>query len=587
MEVNPFDSSLFLGYVSFVSPEFTKVHFPASSLLKKFTFDGEDFNGGLVGEYVVIESNNFGFLGKINQVFITEKERPGLSESSFKNNEFQPLGHVELLLAFDHYNPLDVKKGLTAFPQVGSKVFVCSSKFVQAYLKNFGVKEDESKPPLIDLAHLVSKEESKVTVSQQGLFGRHCAVVGTTGGGKSWTVSKLVQEVTENEHKSIIIDATGEYSSLDNKSFSYEPQVLAKNSYLHYTNLTTEDLFVLFRPSGQVQQPILLDAIRSLKIVNCLLRDINDYKVESSGNKYTFKIKTNLGVKDLIVENGCIVKQNNATAPFKRVYYKYAGEINDLSNTDFNINNLATQIVNECYYDNGDNWSNNRDDRTYGHSTSLIMRIRNLLSNDSFKEILGFEEKKKGDLADSISSFLKSKKKVLRIGFENVFYDFQAREIIANSIGSYLLGLAREGRFDDKVDSKNAPLILFVDEAHQFLNKSVKDEYFETTRLQAFDQIAKECRKHGLFLTISTQMPRDIPTGTLSQMGTFITHRLINYYDKEAIANACSSANKNALDYLPILGEGEAVLMGIDFPMPLVIKVREPSVTPNSETPRF
>ena len=47
------------------------------------------------------------------------------------------------------------------------------------------------------------------------------------------------------------------------------------------------------------------------------------------------------------------------------------------------------------------------------------------------------------------------------------------------------------------------------------------------TRLDSFDQIAKECRKHGLFLCLATQMPRDIPQGTLSQMGTFIVHRLI------------------------------------------------------------
>ena len=49
-------------------------------------------------------------------------------------------------------------------------------------------------------------------------------------------------------------------------------------------------------------------------------------------------------------------------------------------------------------------------------------------------------------------------------------------------------------------------------------------------------------------------MPSDIPLGTLSQMGTCIVHRLINYKDKEAIENACSTANKTTLSYLPILG---------------------------------
>ncbi len=105
--------------------------------------------------------------------------------------------------------------------------------------------------------------------------------------------------------------------------------------------------------------------------------------------------------------------------------------------------------------------------------------------------------------------------------------------------------------------------------------------------LDAFDQIAKECRKYGLFLCLSTQMPRDIPIGTLSQMGTFIVHRLINHFDKEAIANACSSANRNILSFLPILGEGEAILTGVDFLMPLSIKINPPEQEPDSRTPLF
>ncbi|MDB1710029.1 ATP-binding protein, partial [Enterococcus casseliflavus] len=107
---------------------------------------------------------------------------------------------------------------------------------------------------------------------------------------------------------------------------------------------------------------------------------------------------------------------------------------------------------------------------------------------------------------------------------------------------------------------KENPIVLVLDEAHQFLNKAIVDDYFQSTSLTAFDQIAKESRKYGLFLCISTQMPRDIPVGTLSQMGTFLVHRLINYNDKEAIRQSCSSANSDILAYLPVLGEGEAIL---------------------------
>ena len=70
-------------------------------------------------------------------------------------------------------------------------------------------------------------------------------------------------------------------------------------------------------------------------------------------------------------------------------------------------------------------------------------------------------------------------------------------------------------------------------------------------------------------------------------MGTFIVHRLINEKDKQSIENAASSANKNALSFLPILGEGEALLVGVDFPMPLLVKIDKPITPPKSETPRL
>ena len=188
------------------------------------------------------------------------------------------------------------------------------------------------------------------------------------------------------------------------------------------------------------------------------------------------------------------------------------------------------------------------------------------------------------NLKDVIDSFVEINQKehfLLRIGFEEIGFESQAREIAANAIAKYLLNLARNNQF------KEQPIVLFLDEAHQFLNKSVVDNYFASSSLSAFDQIAKECRKYGLFLCLATQMPRDIPIGTLSQIGTFIIHRLINYNDKEAIKQACSSADADTLSYLPVLGAGEAILSGVDFPMPLSVKINAPIVPPNSQTPVF
>ena len=577
MSNNPFNHSHFIGYINQVTPQYVKVHFPSSVLMKSFTFYGEELKGGLVGNYVVIEGEKYGFLGKILELSLPEKERLELSEKSFNTKEFHPTGKIEILLSFELFEPSNIDQGLNSLPMIGAKVFICSSEFIKGYFKGFGVKKENlGTAPVIKLGHLTYDKTTIVELSQQAIFGRHCAIVGTTGGGKSYTVSKLVEGIIDNNNKAIVIDPTGEYKSFD-KNLKTKEAIISLNSYFPYQKLTISDVFVLFRPSGQVQQPILLEAIKSLKISHCLMRDQALFNPIINGTTITLTISG----KNIIIEDGVIVKEYNETSPFKNAHFKYKTEIEDNNTSYFDINKLSRQIINECVYDNGANWGK-KDERNFGNCTSLIIRVNNLLADESFKKMFGFNIVEESNLIDEIEDFLKDDElNVLRVGFEDVPYNFQAREILANAIGKYLLNKSRAKSFKEK------PLVLFIDEAHQFLNKKVKDEYFESTELNSFDSIAKESRKYGLFLCIATQMPRDIPNGTLSQIGTFIAHRLINHQDKEAIANACSSANRDTLAFLPVLGSGEAILMGVDFPMPIMLKVKKPKIRPNSDTPLF
>lgn len=581
MNQNPFNHSHFIGYINQVSSQFVKIHFPSSVLMKSFSFYGEELKGGLVGSYVVIEGEKYGFLGKILELSLPEKERLELSEKSFNTKDFHPTGKIEILISFDLFNPNEIDKGLNSLPLIGSKVFICSSEFIKSYFKGFGVKAEHKEiAPIIKLGKLTYDKTTEIELSQQALFSRHCAIVGTTGGGKSYTVSKLIEGIIENNSKAIIIDPTGEYSTYDDHP-KVGKTVLITDSFFSYKNLTISDLFVLFKPGGQVQQPILLEAIKSLKILDILEKSKNDEIITKNNSGYVVKIKSK--PFNIIVDGDSIKKVGNEKKPFNHIYVEYQNKI-DSFEAEFNISHLSNQIINECVWDTDRNdimkWGL-RNDNHLNNCVSLILRINNILQNEDYKKMFGFEKSDNADLISVIENFLKSDKNVLRIGFENVPYNFQVREILANAIGKYLLNLSRKDEF------KKKPLILFVDEAHQFLNKKVKDEYFESTELSAFDTIAKESRKYGLFLCIATQMPRDIPIGTLSQIGTFISHRLINHQDKEAIANACSSANRDTLAFLPILGSGEAILMGVDFPMPVMLKVDMPKIEPNSSTPLF
>ncbi len=587
-KINPFRHEYFLGYINQVLPQFVKVHFPSSVLLNGFTHYGQEFNGGLVGNFVVIEGEKYGFLGRITELSLPESERLSLNEKAFQTSDFHPTGKIEILLSFDLYDPFTVKKGLTAYPNIGAKVFVSSGELVQEYMSRFGVKEGESSDA-IKLGHLVSNPTTEVKVNLQSVFGRHCAVVGTTGGGKSYTLSKLVESLINSENKAILIDATGEYSSFDKLNDCQECKI-GVDYHFHYSNLSVSDLFVMFRPSGQVQQPILLEAINSLKLATILERESASYNPTTNNSivKYNFKGKNSEDIS-IDLDDGCVVKQGRRTLPFNRLCAKYSNELNDFNKTNFNIQKLTKQINYECFQIFGDNWSSTIDNRNQGNASSLILRIHQALSDPEFKKVFGFDNVVKKDVIPEIQDFIKpdSTNNLLRIAFDSVPFSFQIREIVANALGSFLLKTARDGSFDSKKDAGNKPMVLLIDEAHQFVNKTVRDEYFESIRLDSFDLIAKECRKHGLFLCIATQMPRDIPHGTLSQMGTFIVHRLINHNDKEAISNACSSANSNTLEFLPILGEGEAILTGVDFPMPVIMKFDKPLNEPSSQTPNL
>ena len=92
----------------------------------------------------------------------------------------------------------------------------------------------------------------------------------------------------------------------------------------------------------------------------------------------------------------------------------------------------------------------------------------------------------------------------------------------------------------------------------------------------AFEIIAKEGRKHGLNLCLTTQRPRDITEGVLSQMGALIVHRLTNDRDREVVERACGEIDRAASSFLPNLKQGEAVILGADFPIPLTIHINKP-----------
>ena len=564
--MKPFDHEKFIGYISEVSAQTVIMQFPVAPLVHPFYYHGSVYLSGSVGSFVVIEGTERGFLGRLIEVSLPQGERKEITDQNthMESDEFHPVGRIELLAIFNVYAPEKIEKTISRYPTIGSKVYSCSDEQISLYVAKFGEKRSEGKIPYAEIGKLTSND-AVCKVSINSLFGRHCAVVGTTGGGKSWTVATLL-EMVENStmNKCILIDATGEYANV-NESMTSIP-IGTGEYFFDYKDLTIDELTFLLRPSSRVQLPKLMEAIRSLKML----------KLDENGELAEYKH----------ARTGNIVKTLRKKETFQRFMITHAQHIEN-NGCEFEFSMLPNQIVAECVYDTNlsdETMWGKRSENDYGNCMSLINRTRNVIFTSEYNRIFAFDKSSLADahnLIDVLETHLQSDKSILRLDFSSVSFDYQVREILVNAIGKYLLQKARSGYF------KDSPVLIFVDEAHQFLNKNIRDEYFDAKPLDAFEQISKEARKYGLFICIATQMPRDIPLGTLSQMGTFIVHRLINEQDKKAVESAASAANRNILSFLPILGEGEAVIVGVDYPMPLTVKIKEPTRKPDSNTPKF
>ena len=224
---------------------------------------------------------------------------------------------------------------------------------------------------------------------------------------------------------------------------------------------------------------------------------------------------------------------------------------------------------------NNTNLWGKEDPNAKSNCVSLLTRIDDIINSPDLDCI--FNPVGKISLYDILNSFLAQNiNTILLISLKHLSFAHYTRELIANAIGRFILGKARTNSFSNK------PLVLFVDEAHQFLNKVLGDEN-NRYPLDQFELIAKEGRKHSLNICISTQRPRDIPEGILSQMGTLIVHRLINDKDREVVERAAGEIDRSAAAFLPNLTPGQAIIIGVNFPLPVTLKINEPSEKPESE----
>jgi len=324
MPSHPFEPDSFIGAVSVVTPSAVQV-----LLAQPSDSDGKSENerrssGGNVGEYVSIKCGGFAIFGQLREVKAREDSGSSFSESGEIN--LQAIGFVELLSTVV-VETGEVCPGIMSSPRVGDKVYVADPEFVRYVVENRrSYSNGDEGTLLLNFAKLTHSRSTAVSFTPEKMFGRHLAVLGATGGGKSWSVARIIEEGARLKSKIILFDATGEFRTLSwgtrhvHLGYDPDPREDSVEVVLPYFHLTEGDLFAIFKPAGQSQAPKLSAAMNSLKLARM-----------STG----------------LAPDGTIQKAHKSKVQYEKDYQRFIAEIESPYST-FNIHNLTRQIQNEC-----------------------------------------------------------------------------------------------------------------------------------------------------------------------------------------------------------------------------------------------
>ena len=144
-----------------------------------------------------------------------------------------------------------------------------------------------------------------------------------------------------------------------------------------------------------------------------------------------------------------------------------------------------------------------------------------------------------------------------------------------------------------KLNGNELPTVLVLEEAHNFIQRGVDEANTTPTPTQmcrqTFEKIAREGRKFGLGLVLSSQRPSELSPTVLAQCNTFLLHRIVNDRDQELVARLIPDNLGGLLKELPSLPARRAMLLGWATPVPILVEINEipEHHRPRSSDPKF
>ena len=266
----PFEPERYIGTVVEIGPARVRVNLPLAARLDGELHHGERPGGSDVGQFLMLDAGDVAVLARLIEVRVPERDRLSVEPRIGKQSEAHPVGTAQLLTSVP-LSGAPVERGVTRFPKVGARAYSVDPALVAWIVGRVTDADMDEAALLLDLAQLPGTASAKVRVTPERLFGRHCAVLGATGSGKSWSIARIIERVSKFQAKAILLDATGEYHALADRvrhvslGGKDQPASCEVHSF-PYVHLEERDLFALFQPADKVQGPRLREAIKSLKL---------------------------------------------------------------------------------------------------------------------------------------------------------------------------------------------------------------------------------------------------------------------------------------------------------------------------------
>ena len=517
-------NSILIGYLSEVRGDGMEARMAEqhSGDLPIIKIDDEELLAGHIGSYVVIRQANIGVLALVFKMWEQDRFDADGGRRTDRYISLIPVGELQ-------ENGLFVR-GVRHYPTPGAKVYAVGLKEINAIFSRFREYE-------FFIGQLATHKNYHLSLDPRALFGRHFAILGQSGSGKSWTVTSLIQHTIRAMPKAhlIMIDLHGEYCWKDDDGNIHSAFPADKVNYVDalemempYWMMTFAELVDLFidrdDKGASIQMAFMREVLQQLK--------------RKEGNE--------IGLTGVSIDTPIYFSLAKLYMQFKQ-----ANE----ERKDFGKTKGAL----------------------FGQFDDFLVRMQSRFNDVRYDFLLKPQKRNKSSgMADLLAQFVglgDKKANITVVDLSSVPTD--VRPAVSAQVGR----LAYEFNYWNP-KRREFPITLICEEAHAYIPRE-KGGQFEGTK-KMMERIAKEGRKYGVSIGVVSQRPTELSETMLSQCSSFICLRTTNPDDQAYIRGLVPEAEGDLTDILTSLGRGEALVLGEAAPLPTRVQIYKPDPEPKS-----